>query len=85
MSYGKFFAYNVIGAIVWVFGVVLMGHFFGNIPYVQKNFSLVILAIIVVSMIPPATEILRALRTPALNRKISRQKEEGRSQKESLG
>jgi membrane-associated protein len=59
MSYGKFFAYNVTGAIVWVFGVVLMGHFFGNIPYVQKNFSLVILAIIVVSMIPPAMEILR--------------------------
>ncbi|HYY29536.1 MAG TPA: DedA family protein [Chthoniobacterales bacterium] len=65
MSYGKFFAYNVIGAIGWVFGVVLMGHFFGNIPYVQKNFSLVIIAIIVVSMIPPTTEILRALRTPA--------------------
>jgi len=59
MSYGKFFAYNVIGAFVWVFGIVLLGHFFGNIPYVQKNFSLVILAIVVVSMIPFALEILR--------------------------
>ena len=54
MSYRKFFAYNVVGAFVWVFGIVLLGHFFGNIPYVQKNFSLVILAIVVVSMIPPA-------------------------------
>jgi membrane-associated protein len=60
MSYGKFFAYNVIGAFVWVFGIVLLGHFFGNIPYVQKNFSLVILAIVVVSMIPFALEILRS-------------------------
>ena len=62
MSYRKFFAYNVIGALVWVFGIVLLGHFFGNIPYVQKNFSLVILAIVVVSMIPPALEIFRGLR-----------------------
>ena len=59
MSYRKFFAYNVIGAVVWVFGIVLLGHFFGNIPYVQKNFSLVILAIVVISMIPPTLEILR--------------------------
>src|SRR6202022_852750 len=59
MSYKKFFAYNVAGAFFWVFGIVLLGHFFGNIPYVQKNFSLVILAIIVVSMIPPAFEIFR--------------------------
>jgi membrane-associated protein len=61
MSYRKFFAYNVIGAVVWVFGIVLLGHFFGNIPYVQKNFSLVILAIVVISMIPPALEIMRGL------------------------
>jgi membrane-associated protein len=59
MSYRKFFAFNVIGAVVWVFGIVLLGHFFGNIPYVQKNFSLVILAIVIVSMIPPSLEILR--------------------------
>ncbi len=62
MNYRKFFAYNVIGAFVWVFGIVLLGHFFGNIPYVQKNYSLVILAIVVISMIPPALEIFRAWR-----------------------
>jgi membrane-associated protein len=59
MSYKKFFAYNVIGALVWVFSVVLLGHFFGNIPYVQKNFSLVIFGIVIISMIPPSIEIFR--------------------------
>jgi len=59
MSYRKFFAYNVLGAFVWVFGIVLLGHFFGNLPYVQKNYSLVILGIVVISMIPPGIEILR--------------------------
>jgi membrane-associated protein len=63
MSYKKFFAYNVIGAFAWVFSIVLLGHFFGNIPYVQKNFSLVILAIIVISMIPPALEVFRSWRS----------------------
>jgi membrane-associated protein len=63
MNYRQFFAYNVIGALLWVFGVVLLGHFFGNIPYVQKNFSLVILAIIVVTMIPPTLEFMRAWRS----------------------
>jgi membrane-associated protein len=61
MNYRKFLIYNVVGALVWVFGVVLLGHFFGNIPYVQKNFSLVILAIVVVSMIPPALEITKGV------------------------
>jgi membrane-associated protein len=59
MSYKKFFAYNVVGAVVWVFGIVLLGHFFGNIPYVQRNYSLVILGIVIISMIPPGMEILR--------------------------
>ena len=59
MSYKKFFLYNVVGAFVWVFGIVLLGHFFGNLPYVQKNYSVVILAIIVISLIPPGVEILR--------------------------
>ena len=59
MSYKKFFAYNVVGAFVWVFGIVLLGHFFGNIPYVQRNYSLVILGIVIISMIPPGIEILR--------------------------
>jgi len=59
MSYKKFVAYNVVGAFVWVFSIVLLGHFFGNIPYVQRNYSLVILGIVIISMIPPGIEIVR--------------------------
>jgi membrane-associated protein len=62
MGYRKFFAYNVIGASAWVFSFVLLGHYFGNLPYVQKNFSLVILGILVVSLIPAGLEFVRALR-----------------------
>ena len=60
MTYSKFFAYNVIGAILWVGGFSLLGYFFGNQPVVKKNFSLVILAIIVISVIPPIIEVLKA-------------------------
>ena len=60
MNYSRFAVYTVLGGVVWVFVVVLAGHFFGGLPYVQHNFSVVILAIIVVSMIPTGIEILRA-------------------------
>ena len=62
MDYKRFIYYTVFGGIVWVSSVVLLGYFFGGIPYVQKNFSLVILAIIVISMIPPGIEVARAWR-----------------------
>ena len=60
MHYRKFFLYNLLGGIFWVFSVVLIGHFFGGLPYVQHNFSLVIFGVIVISMIPPAIEFVRA-------------------------
>jgi membrane-associated protein len=60
MHYGRFFSYNLIGAIAWVLSVTLVGYFFGGLPYVQHNFSLAILAIIVVSMIPPSVELAKA-------------------------
>lgn len=60
MNYSRFAVYTVLGGVVWVFVVVLAGHFFGGLPYVQHNFSVVILAIIVVSMIPTGIEIVKA-------------------------
>ena len=60
MNYSRFAVYTVLGGVVWVFVVVLSGHFFGGLPYVQHNFSVVILAIIVVSMIPTGIEIVKA-------------------------
>ena len=56
MSYGKFLAYNVIGGVGWVVLLVGAGYFFGNIPFVRKNFSLAILAIIVISTVPIVIE-----------------------------
>jgi membrane-associated protein len=59
MSYWKFISYNVIGGVGWVAAFVFGGYFFGNIPFVKRNFSLVILVIIFVSMIPAVVEFVR--------------------------
>jgi len=65
MSYPRFITYNVVGAVLWVGLFVLGGYFFGNIPVVRNNFTLVILAIIAISVMPMAVEVLRARRRPA--------------------
>jgi membrane-associated protein len=59
MSYRRFLAYNVIGGVVWVMGFVWLGYFFGNLPQVKKNFTLVILGIIALSVMPIAIEMLK--------------------------
>lgn len=59
MNYAKFMSYNVIGGLLWVLTFVLGGYFFGNIPWVQENFSLVILGIILASLVLALAEFLR--------------------------
>ena len=59
MSYGYFIVYNVTGGISWVVIFVLGGYFFGNIPFVNKHFSLVIFAIIFISILPGIIEFIR--------------------------
>jgi membrane-associated protein len=56
MTYARFALYNVTGAVLWIVGLVLAGYAFGNIPIVRRNFSLVVLAIIVLSILPAAVE-----------------------------
>ena len=60
MSYPRFITYNVVGAVLWVGLFVLGGYFFGNISVVRENFTLVILAIIGISVLPIVIEALRA-------------------------
>ena len=62
MSYGAFLAYNVIGGVLWVALFVFSGFFFGNIPAVRRNFSLVILAIVVLSVLPILWEAWKTCR-----------------------
>lgn len=62
MPYGRFFAYNVVGGFVWVFFFTYAGYFFGTHPLVQRNFKLVILMIIILSVIPIVWEFLREWR-----------------------
>jgi membrane-associated protein len=62
MSYAKFALYNVTGAFVWVTSFTYAGFFFGSTPLVQKNFKLVILAIIIISIMPGVIEVLKARR-----------------------
>ncbi len=62
MSYGYFATYNVVGGIVWVVLFTLLGFFFGNIPFVKKNFELVIIVIILLSVVPMIVEWWKARR-----------------------
>ncbi len=52
MSYLRFISYSICGALLWVGVCTLAGYFFGNLPFVRQNFSLVVLAIIVISVLP---------------------------------
>jgi membrane-associated protein len=62
MSYGYFVSYNLIGGIVWVALFTVAGYLFGNVPFVQDNFTLVVIAIIFVSIVPMLIEALKARR-----------------------
>jgi membrane-associated protein len=59
MSYGHFISYNVIGGIAWVTLFTWGGYFFGTLPFVQDNFSFVVLAIILISVMPAVIEVIK--------------------------
>jgi membrane-associated protein len=64
MTYGRFISFNVIGGLAWVALFTLGGYFFGNLPFVQDNFSFVIIAIIIISVMPAVIEFLKSRRKP---------------------
>lgn len=66
MTYGKFILYNIAGGLLWIFSITLAGYFFGNIPVVKNNFTAVIMAIIVISVLPGFFEYFRHKREKRL-------------------
>ncbi|MDQ1352287.1 MAG: rane-associated protein [Acidobacteriota bacterium] len=62
MTYWKFISYNIIGGIGWVAIFVFGGYFFGNIPFVKQHFTIIIAAIIVISILPGVIEFMRIRR-----------------------
>jgi len=62
MRYRKFLSYNVIGAVAWIASLVYAGYLFGNIPWVKHNLTLIVLAIVAVSLLPAATAFFRERR-----------------------
>jgi membrane-associated protein len=62
MSYGYFITYNLVGGVTWVALFTFAGYFFGNIPFVKKNFEFVIIAIILISVMPMVFEWWKARR-----------------------
>ena len=59
VKYGEFILYNIIGGTLWVAIATLAGFFFGNIPFVKHNFSLVVLVIVAISVVPMIMPILK--------------------------
>ena len=64
MSYRWFLMYNVLGAVLWISGFVLAGYFFGSLPIVQENFSLIVYAIIGLSLFAVGSIIVGMVRSP---------------------
>ncbi|TAN53441.1 MAG: DedA family protein [Methylococcaceae bacterium] len=78
MSYRRFAFYNIAGALLWCVLLLGGGYFFGNLPLVRKNFSLVIVAIIVLSVMPVVYELLRNWRNDHGARAVAETKRHAR-------
>jgi membrane-associated protein len=63
MTYRKFLSFNVIGGIAWITSLVYAGYLFGNIPWVKDHLTLIVLAIVAVSLIPACTTFLKEWRS----------------------
>lgn len=59
MNYGTYIRFCIIGAILWVFSITLLGYFFGNFPFVQRNFELVVFGIVGLSVLPIVVGFVR--------------------------
>ena len=65
MTYSRFITYNVVGGIAWVAIFTLAGYFFGQVRFVQDNFTYVVVAIILISVMPAVIEVVRSRFKPS--------------------
>jgi len=65
MSYGHFIMYNAAGGVLWPALFLFGGYFFGNIAFIKNHFSLVVIAIVLISLLPAVIEVLRSRKQPA--------------------
>lgn len=59
MTYTRFLSYSVVGAVLWMSSFLYAGYFFGNIPFIKKNFTIAVLVVIFISILPGIIEYLR--------------------------
>ena len=64
MPYRTFFVYNVIGGVAWISSLMYAGYLFGNMPWVKKNLSLIVIGIVIVSILPMVIKIWQERRKP---------------------
>ncbi len=62
MNYRVFVTFNVVGGLLWAVGVTTLGYFLGQVDVVEQNLEIAILAVVAVSLVPIATELIRARR-----------------------
>ena len=65
MPYRTFFLYNVIGGVAWISSLTYAGYLFGNLPWVKKNLSLIVIGIVIVSVLPMVIKVWQERRKPA--------------------
>lgn len=70
MSYLRFATYNIVGGVAWVTSFLMLGYFFGGLPVIKDNFTYVIFGIILVSVLPPAIEVIREKRKNSVKPEI---------------
>ena len=59
MNYPRFLGFSVLGSVLWVGSLVTLGYFFGNVPFIKKNLSVLVLAIILISLLPMIISVVR--------------------------
>ena len=68
MTYRRYFIFDLIGALLWVFSLTLAGYWFGNLPWIKQNLTLVILAIVVISVLPVLYGVLKSRQAAAVSK-----------------